>query len=198
VIQGCGGIVVGSAAPVKTSSATSNAATVVVKAAKEVKILVNGQETTRRSDEDSYQSPALEAGQTYSYEVKAELVKDGKTLSKTKTITVRAGRETVVDFSDLGSESKAVAEAAEEAASVTVIAPEGTKVLVNDVAFTISGKRTFDTPKLQKGQKYFYTVKAEVVRDGKNMTETRRVDVEAGKSATVDFNKAESALTASR
>jgi uncharacterized protein (TIGR03000 family) len=47
--------------------------------------------------------------------------------------------------------------------------------------------RAFDTPSLQPGQQFYYTVKAEVVRDGKPVSETRRVIFEAGKKIDVEF-----------
>ena len=169
-------------------------ATVIVKADPSVVVKVNGQTTTRKTAEESFRSPALVPGRSYTYTVVAEYTRDGKAMTETKEITVSAGRQTVVDFSDLGT---AVATAETEPANVTVILPTGAKLTVNDVVVAASGNQTFQTPKLEKGKSYFYTVKAEVVRDGKPVTETRRVDVEAGKAITVDFTTA-STLTASR
>jgi uncharacterized protein (TIGR03000 family) len=168
-------------------------ATVVVKADLAATIKVNGQVTPRRAAVESYRSPALEPGRTYSYTVVAELNRDGKALTETKEITVAAGRETVVDFTNLG----AVAAAETEPASVTVVLPEGAKLTVNDVVVNVNGNQTFQTPKLEKGKSYFYTVKAELTRDGRSVTETRRIDVAAGKAVTVDFTQS-STLTASR
>jgi uncharacterized protein (TIGR03000 family) len=177
-----------------SSDTTNRPATVVVKADKEVKIKVNGQATPRRSNEDSYQSPALIPGRSYSYTVVAEVTREGKTQTETKEILVSAGRSTVVDFSTLGTTAKAETEMAP--ASVTVVLPANAKLTVNDVIVNAAGKQTFQTPKLEKGKSYFYTVKAEVVRNGKPVTETRRIDVTAGKTVTVDFTNP--TLTASR
>jgi uncharacterized protein (TIGR03000 family) len=90
----------------------------------------------------------------------------------------------------------AVAVASTETARVTVILPEGARVFVNDVALTVKGKQTFETPKLEKGKTFFYNVKAELPRDGRTVTETKKVSVEAGKAVTVDFTDPK--LTASR
>jgi uncharacterized protein (TIGR03000 family) len=170
-------------------------ATVVVKADSDVEIKVNGQATPRKTTEEAYTTPALVPGRLYSYTFVAEVTRDGKKQTETKEVTVRAGRRTVVDFTSLGT---AVAKAEAEAASVTVILPEGAKLTVNDVAVNAEGKQTFQTPKLEKGKSYFYTVKAELTRDGKPVSETRRVDVAAGKEVTVDFTKGSATLTASR
>jgi len=169
-------------------------ATVVVKAPTDVKITVNGQATTRRTAEESFSTPLLNPGRTYSYAFVAERTVDGKKETAKKDVTVVAGKETVVDFSNFRA---AVASTDEAPAKVTVVLSGEGKVFVNDVEMKVSGKRTFVTPALTKGQRYFYTVKAEVVKAGKTSTETRRVNVEAGKTVTVDFT-AEESLTASR
>lgn len=45
-----------------------------------------------------YRSPSLEAGKTYMYEVRAEVVRDGRTVHQTKIVQVRAGETANVDF----------------------------------------------------------------------------------------------------
>ena len=57
----------------------------------------------------TFRTPSLEAGQTYYYVLRAEIVRDGKTYSETKRILVRAGDELAESFKDLASETKAVA-----------------------------------------------------------------------------------------
>jgi uncharacterized protein (TIGR03000 family) len=168
-------------------------ATVVVKADPAVEIKVNGQITARRFAEESYQSPALVPGRSYTYTVVASLTREGKTISQTKEITVQAGRRSEVDFTSLGTATTET-----ESASVTVVLPEGARLTVNDVVVTATGKQTFQTPKLEKGKSYFYTVMAELNRDGRTVTDTRRVDVTAGKAVTIDFTTSSSVLTASR
>ncbi len=176
---------------------TNRPATVVVKASKDITLKVNGHVVPRRGDEEVYTSPALTPGRTYSYTFVAERLVEGKPVTETKEVNVFAGRSTVVDFSDFGAVAKSDEEAAP--ASVTVKLPSNAKLTVNDVAVNVSGQQTFTTPKLEKGKSYFYTVKAEIVREGKTVTETRRVDVAAGKEVTIDFTtSAASTLTASR
>lgn len=172
-------------------------ATVIVKADTNIQLKVNGQIAPRRSNEETYNSPALVPGRTYSYTFVAERTVDGKTQTETKEVTVAAGRQTTVDFSTFGTTAAVKTEPETAPASVTVVLPENATLTVNDVAVTATGKQTFQTPKLEKGRSYFYTVKAEVVRDGKSVTETRRIDVAAGKEVTVDFTTP-TTLTASR
>src|SRR5262245_7116538 len=74
-------------------------------------------------------------------------------------------------------------------ARITVHVPADAKVTVDGVECPLtSGARTFDTPKLQPGQQFYYTVQAEVVRDGKTRTETKRVIFEAGRKIDVEFS----------
>lgn len=47
--------------------------------------------------------------------------------------------------------------------------------------------RTFSTPALTPGQSYFYTLTAEVVRDGKTMTATQQVTVRAGETSRIEL-----------
>ncbi len=168
-------------------------ATVMVKAPADVKITVNGHATSRRSTEETFLTPHLPVGKTFAYVFSAEVMRDGEKITKTERITVRAGEKSEVDFSNLDRSALLT-----DVAHLTVKLPENARLFVNDVAVSATGTQTFETPKLQKGRKFFYTVKAEVQREGKMVTESQRVSVEAGKTITVDFVKAKNTLTASR
>ena len=88
---------------------------------------------------------------------------------------------------------------ASEAARVTVKLPEDAKLYVDGIPCPLkSSPRTFQTPKLEPGRTYAYTLKAEVTRDGRTLSETRQVTLRAGKPVTVEFGEMGSALTASR
>jgi uncharacterized protein (TIGR03000 family) len=185
-------VVVASAAPVVTTPSvplpppmqkvSANAATVVVKAATDVKITVDGQDTPRNAAEETFSTPELEPGRTYHYVFKAEAVRDGKPVSLTRTVTVQAGKRSEADFSELGATVPA------DVAKVTVRLPEDAKLFVDGTPCPLtSAVRTFETPKLEPGRQYYYTVKAEQVRDGQTRSDSRRVVVEAGKESVVEF-----------
>src|SRR5205807_1899689 len=100
-------------------------------------------------------------GRTYHYTMKAVADRDGQTVSQSKRVAVRAGATIRVDLRDLKAES------AQDIARVSVRVPEDAKLYVDGVACPLtSSKREFDTPKLEVGRKYAYTLKAEVNRDG--------------------------------
>jgi uncharacterized protein (TIGR03000 family) len=74
-------------------------------------------------------------------------------------------------------------------AKVTVHLPSDAKLFVDDVVCPLTSDwRSFDTPQLQPGQRYFYTIRAEAVRAGKTITQSQRVIVEAGKDVSVNFS----------
>jgi uncharacterized protein (TIGR03000 family) len=167
----------------KATLVPASAATVLVKAPMDANVLVDGQATTRSSAEETFTTPVLEPDRTYQYVFEVKAVRDGKPVTRTKQVLVQAGKQSEVDFSDLGAAATGVAK-------VTVVGPADAKITVDGVECTLAGgERTFETPKLEAGRQYFYTVKAEVVREGRPQTETQRVVVEAGKHARVQFNQ---------
>jgi uncharacterized protein (TIGR03000 family) len=159
-----------------------NGATVVIKAPTDVRILVDGQLTPRSAAEETFTTPALDPGRTYQYVFKAEAVRDGKTVALTKRVEVQAGRQSEVDFRDQIPAGTA------DVARVTVQLPDDGKLYVDGVLCPLdSASRTFNTPRLEPGRQYYYTLKAEVVREGQTQSESRRVFIEAGRQTTVDF-----------
>jgi uncharacterized protein (TIGR03000 family) len=167
---------------VEGADMASAPAEVVIAAAAGVTIRVNGQVTPRKTEMETFLTPDLQAGRTYAYQVEAEATIDGKPVRKTRRVEVRAGWQTQVDFTDL--KPAAVAKGS-ETARVTILLPEGAKLYVEGKPIAASGKKTFETPKLEKGRVYSYTMRAERTAD--NTSQTRRVSVEAGKAVTVDF-----------
>jgi uncharacterized protein (TIGR03000 family) len=74
--------------------------------------------------------------------------------------------------------------------------PAESKLFVDGRLVGIGGDRAFYTPALVPGQKYFYDVKAELVVDGKTVTEEKTVIVEAGANLTETFPKLTAAAAA--
>lgn len=84
-------------------------------------------------------------------------------------------------------------------ARLIVDLPEDAKLYIDDQLMkTPTGKRSFRTPALEPGQSYYYILKAEVVRDGKTQTETKRVIVRAGDEVKANFATLEAVATAKR
>ncbi len=62
-----------------------------------------------------------------------------------------------------------------------------------------SETRTFASPKLEPGKKYYYTMRAELVQNGQTVTQSQRVLLTAGQQVNVNFGNVNStAWTAKR
>ena len=77
------------------------------------------------------------------------------------------------------------------AARITVKLPMDARLWVDNVNCPLtSDERSFKTPALTPGQQYYYTLRMEVEKDGRVVSENRRVFVAAGQQVNVDFNTA--------
>lgn len=155
----------------------------MIKAPLDVVIRVNGQVIRRTEAVMTFRTPALLPTAVYSYEIEAERNKDGQSLKETRTVSVKPGVESVVEFNagNLSSGREAI---------VTLNLPENARLFVDGTPVTLPrGNKTFTTPALVPGETYQYEMKAEVDLGGKTVTETQSVKVAAGKSVTVDFDK---------
>jgi uncharacterized protein (TIGR03000 family) len=75
-------------------------------------------------------------------------------------------------------------------ASITVRLPAEARLWVDGVYCPlVSDTRTFQTPRLQPGQQYAYTMKAELIRDGRTVTQNQRVLMSAGRQVEVTFGE---------
>jgi len=82
-------------------------------------------------------------------------------------------------------------------ASLKFTVPAGATIFVDGQKTPGRGtERSFFTPALEPGQKYFYDVRAEIAIDGKPFVEEKRVNVEAGAEISESFPKMVAALAA--
>jgi uncharacterized protein (TIGR03000 family) len=103
-------------------------------------------------------------------------------------MTAPPAGEKVAPPKEKEKEAPAEKEAAATHAKLTVTLPADAKLYIdNRLMKTASGQRTFSTPTLEPGQLYYYDLRAEVVRDGKTQTQTKRVIVEAGSHSEASF-----------
>lgn len=73
-------------------------ATIFVSLPAEAKLSIDGAVTTSQTATRVFVSPALENGKDFSYTLSAELVRDGRTITTTEQVKVRAGQETRVSL----------------------------------------------------------------------------------------------------
>jgi uncharacterized protein (TIGR03000 family) len=80
-------------------------------------------------------------------------------------------------------------------AELTVSLPAEAKLFIDGQATTTtSNSRKFVSPDLEQGKEYVYTLRAEVVRDGKNVSLTKEVTVRAGETFQTSFEFPESSV----
>jgi uncharacterized protein (TIGR03000 family) len=73
-------------------------ATIIVNLPADARLTVDGTVTKSTSATRVFTSPALKVGQEYHYNLKAEVVQDGKTVTLARRVAVRAGNETSVSL----------------------------------------------------------------------------------------------------
>jgi uncharacterized protein (TIGR03000 family) len=81
-------------------------------------------------------------------------------------------------------------------ARLIVELPADAKLYVDDLLMkTTSERRVFNSPRLELGQTYYYMLRAEVVRDGQTVSDTKRVLLRAGEVVQASFRDIERART---
>jgi uncharacterized protein (TIGR03000 family) len=168
----------------------ARSATLSVHVPADAKVFVNGLATKSAGAERRYVSNGLQAGYNYSYEVRAELVRDGRTITETKVIKLQAGDSSDVTFELTGDEEQVAEQPVRT--SLTLHVPAEAKVYLSGNETKSFGKtRRFSTTKLAGGQAWQdYVVRVELEQDGQILTKEETVSLKAGdaRELTVSFD----------
>jgi uncharacterized protein (TIGR03000 family) len=85
----------------------------------------------------------------------------------------------------------------EDRATIVVTLPEDAKLMFDDEPSVSTGSnRLFVTPPLERGKDFHYTLKAEVIRNGKTEGASEQITVRAGEETRVDLLPAQDRRTA--
>jgi uncharacterized protein (TIGR03000 family) len=176
--------------PKKTSVAPDQAR-VIIRLPADATLYANNVPTALTSAERAFVTPSLEKGRDFQYTMKVEYVRDGRTVTDSKVVRVRAGDTAVAEFADA---------AATVTSTIKVVLPAGAKLYVDNLPRELaSGSAEFRTPALVKGSEYSYSFRAERVVGGKKLEKSQRVVFKAGEPVMVDFTElADTSLTASK
>jgi uncharacterized protein (TIGR03000 family) len=82
----------------QTSIQNAAPATLIVTVPADARLTIDDEATTSTSTQRVFVSPALNPGQDYHYTLKAEFVKDGKQMTISKEVEVRAGSQTRINM----------------------------------------------------------------------------------------------------
>jgi len=66
----------------------------------DTRLSIDGEATTSTATQRVFVSPALDFGREYHYTLQAEFLKNGKKVTRSKEVAVKAGEETHVSFED--------------------------------------------------------------------------------------------------
>jgi len=86
--------------PIIGMKPTADKAVVSVKLPADAMLYADGQLTRLTSNERTFLTPALTSGQRYQYDLKVEYIREGKPVTDSKKIFVKAGERTDVEFAD--------------------------------------------------------------------------------------------------
>jgi uncharacterized protein (TIGR03000 family) len=165
----------------------------------ETKIYINGTATTSSGSERQYISRGLTSGNRYEYEVKAEITRDGNTVTETKNVTLAAGQQVNVSFNFEGKQDAPVA-ANKASTKLTIHVPADAKVFLAGRETSSTGEvREFSTSKLAPGTEWKnYTVHVVTNIDGRDVSKDETITLTSGedRDLTFDFNSNPIASTA--
>ena len=89
-------------------------ATIVMQVPADAKVFIDDQPMTATSTRRVYQTPILEEGETYFYDIRVEVVRAGKTLAESRRVTLTPGQRLAANFEELGSTPPALAQNEED------------------------------------------------------------------------------------
>ena len=169
-------------APGTSTSNTQVDGLLAVNVPADAKIYVNGQATSSMGETRQYVSRNLQPGFNYAYEVRAEVVRDGRTIEQVKKIDLRAGETANVAFDFPTTESVET--------SLTVHVPSDAKVFLAGNATKASGEtRVFRTTGLSGNKAWNdYTVRVELERGGRTILKEETITLKAGASQELRFD----------
>jgi uncharacterized protein (TIGR03000 family) len=170
---------------------------VIVQAPADAAVFVDGVRVPSAAGARTLVTPQLEPARDYYYTLRAEATRNGKLVTRSQRVVVRAGKQVRVNFGELASTSSTDGSAPSH---LRVHVPEDARLFVDGIAVPLTGSvRSFDTPELATGSSYYYTLRVELPRDGQLRSDIRRVSIQAGQMVDVHFNDNQPAIrTASR
>ena len=146
-------------------------------------VYVNGILTKSTGESRSYVSRGLVSGFQYSYEVRAEAIRDGKKVEESKTVSLKAGETLSLAFDNLQATNA-------QETTLTIKVPADAKVSLGGNPTNGEGTvRVFSTTKLGSNNEWSnYVVQVTVDRNGQTVTQEKNVTLKAGDNQTLSFD----------
>jgi uncharacterized protein (TIGR03000 family) len=156
----------------------------------EAKIFVNGAATTSTGMQRQFVSRGLETGNRYEYEVRAEMVRDGNTVTETKKVALAPGQLANLAFNFDSNNDVPVAVGAKTKTKVTLHVPADAKVYLAGNETTSTGDvREFTTTKLAPGADWNnYTIRVVANVNGRETSKEQSITLVGGEDRDLNFN----------
>lgn len=174
--------------PGATSRPAPDSTLLAVHVPADAQVFVNGLPTRSQGQLRQYLSRGLAPGDRYTYEIRAEVTRDGRSLTSTQTANVRAGEMAQLVFQLDPQTQSALVRRAETSLKLHV--PEAARVtLEGQPTRALGSPRVFATRELSDGQSWEgYRIMVELDRDGSVETQTKTVDLVGGQSHELNFD----------
>jgi uncharacterized protein (TIGR03000 family) len=181
----------GGAAPLPgpdgSTSLSRDSVLLAVQVPADAKVFVNDNATRSMGAQRRYMSRGLQTGREYTYTVRAEVTRDGQTLTETQVVRVQAGEISTLAF---GFENGQNVASRSPRTALILHVPADAKVYLSGNETKSSGPvRQFVTTKLAAGGQWSdYVVRVEIERNGRTLTKEESVSIEAGQSRELSFD----------
>ena len=155
----------------------------------DARVYVNGMLTRTPGSYRQYVSRGLAPGRSYTYEIRAEVDRDGRQVSETQTVTVQAGdmRQTAFRL-----DPHATPQVAQTETLLTLRVPEAARVtLEGQETHSLGAQRQFSTRELSPGEVWSgYRITIETDEDGTVRTHEKTIDLVGGQRHELAFDEA--------
>lgn len=169
------------------SNLTADSILMTVRVPSQAKIFINDRLTTSLGTVRQYITRQLGSGMIYTYNVRAEITRDGRTITQTRTMQLKAGQHI-----DLAFDFNAPAVVDQHAVTTTLIVhvPEDAKVYLGESPTrSIGSVRRYVTKNLTSGQQWDnYLVRAQLERGGQTVSLEQKISLVAGETRTLKFD----------
>ncbi|MHB1038042.1 MAG: TIGR03000 domain-containing protein [Pirellulales bacterium] len=182
--------------PGKTSSnAVRTSGLLSVQVPEDAKIFINGLPTASTGIQRRYLSRNMEPGSRYTFEVRAEMVRDGKTLTETKVARLEAGQRAKMAFEFSAPAEQAAASPAQTTLILHVPA-DAVVFLAGKPTRATGAVRQFSSTKVTEWSRY--PVRVVLQRDGRTLAKEETVSLRAGETRELTFDFASPQLAGVR
>jgi uncharacterized protein (TIGR03000 family) len=168
----------------------------------DAKLFINGREMKSTGRVRTFSSEPLVEGVAYMYKVRAEMIRDGRTITENETVQLQPGRITQLTFDFAAAPTASAKDVAALGPKTTLKlhVPEDAKVILsgNDTR-SIGRVREFSTDALAANQDWAdYEVRVEVLRNGRKIVKDHTIHLTAGATRELkfDFNEEEDVTVA--